>query len=165
MEQQVVIGSIIAPHGVRGEFRLIPLTENPEQFLQLKYLLLEGGRKLTILGARFHKNILLVKVAEVNSMDEAELLRGKKVLINSADLPPLQADQFYVADLLGFVVFDENNEVLGKLKDIITTGSNDVFVIADATGKEILVPALKANVQEINMAEQRVSVILPKWAD
>lgn len=165
MDKIVVIGSIIAPHGVRGEFRIIPLTENPEQFLQHKYLLLENGSKLTINSARFHKRIVLVKTAEINTMDEAELLRGQKVLINSADLPPLQKDQFYVSDLIGFEVFDENTIKLGVLIEVITTGSNDVFVVKNKEGKEILIPALKVNINEINVEAKTIRVKLPEWVE
>lgn len=165
MDKLVVIGAIVAPHGVRGEFRIIPLTENPDLFLELKYLFLEDGRKITLTAARFHKKVLLIKAEEITTMDEAEKLRGKKVLIDSADLPPLRENQFYVSDLIGFEVYDENNLKLGELKDVLATGSNDVFVVGTSEGKEILVPVLKVNVKEINMAENRISVKLPEWAE
>lgn len=165
LDKRIVIGAIVAPHGVRGEFRVMPLTENPDIFTALKYFFLEDGRKLSIVAARFHKNVFLVKVNEVNNMDEAELLRGKKVIIDTVDLPPLKEDQFYVSDLIGFSVYDEDGSVLGKLKDVLATGSNDVFVVLAADGSEILVPALKANIKEINMADKRILVKLPEWAE
>ena len=165
LEKRVVIGAIVAPHGVRGEFRIIPLTENPDMFSRLEYLFLEDGRKLSLIAARFHKNVFLVKAKEVNTMDEAEMLKGKKVLIDSTDLPPLKEDQFYVSDLIGFSVFNEEGLMLGKLSDVLATGSNDVFVIKKIDGGEILVPALKANIKEINMAEKSILVRLPEWAE
>ena len=134
-------------------------------FTALKYFFLEDGRKLSIVAARFHKNVFLVKVNEVNNMDEAELLRGKKVLIDTVDLPPLKEDQFYVSDLIGFSVYDEDGSVLGKLKDVLATGSNDVFVVLAADGSEILVPPFKANIKAINMADKRILVKLPEWAE
>ena len=87
MEKQVVIGTIIAPHGVRGDIRILPQTDHPEQFLELSSLLLEDGRSLQITSARFHKRMVLMKCRGVETMNDAELLRGKKVLINSEDLP------------------------------------------------------------------------------
>ena len=93
------------------------------------------------------------------------MLRGKKVIIDTVDLPPLKEDQFYVSDLIGFSVYDEDGSVLGKLKDVLATGSNDVFVVLAADGSEILVPALKANIKEINMADKRILVKLPEWAE
>ena len=124
MEKQVVIGTIIAPHGVRGDIRILPQTDHPEQFLELSSLLLEDGRSLQITSARFH-----------------------------------------VADLLGLPVFDTAGTQLGTLKDVLSTGSNDVYVIAVPEGKDILVPALKKHVKEINITDRKIVVELPEWTD
>ena len=107
MENQIVIGKIVAPHGVRGDIRILPLTDKPEQFLDLDYLLLPDGRKLTVKAARFHKRMVLVTTAEIKSMNESELLRGMEVSINAEDLPELEEGRFYVADLIGLPVYDE----------------------------------------------------------
>lgn len=165
MNNQIVIGKIVAPHGVRGDIRILPLTEKPEQFLELDYLLLADGRRLTLKYARFHKRMVLATVAEINSMNEAELLRGQEVLINSDDLPELEEGQFYVADLIGLPVYDEQGAQIGNFKDALTTGSNDVYVIAVPGAKDILLPALKIYVKEINLAEKRIVVTLPEWVD
>ena len=94
MENQIVIGKIVAPHGVRGDIRILPLTDKPEQFLDLDYLLLPDGRKLTVKAARFHKRMVLVTTAEIKSMNESELLRGMEVSINAEDLPELE-DRYF----------------------------------------------------------------------
>ena len=91
-------------------------------------------------------------------MNDAELLRGKKVLINSEDLPQLGEGEYYVADLLGLPVFDTAGTQLGTLKDVLSTGSNDVYVIAVPEGKDILVPALKKHVKEINITDREISL-------
>ncbi len=165
MEKQVVIGTIIAPHGVRGDIRILPQTDHPEQFLELSSLLLEDGRSLQITSARFHKRMVLMKCRGVETMNDAELLRGKKVLINSEDLPQLGEGEYYVADLLGLPVFDTAGTQLGTLKDVFSTGSNDVYVIAVPEGKDILVPALKKHVKEINITDRKIVVELPEWTD
>lgn len=165
MNNQIVIGKIVAPHGVRGDIRILPLTEKPEQFLELDYLLLADGCRLTLKHARFHKRMVLATVAEINSMNEAELLRGQEVLINAEDLPELEEGQFYVADLIGLPVYDEQGAQIGIFKDALTTGSNDVYVIAVPGAKDILLPALKIYVKEINPAEKRIVVTLPEWVD
>lgn len=165
MNNQIVIGKIVAPHGVRGDIRILPLTEKPEQFLELDYLLLADGRRLTLKHARFHKRMVLATVAEINSMNEAELLRGQEVLINAGDLPELEEGQFYVADLIGLPVYDEQGAQIGTFKDALTMGSNDVYVIAVPGAKDILLPALKIYVKEINPAEKRIVVTLPEWVD
>lgn len=165
MEKQIVIGKIVAPHGVRGDIRIMPLTEKPEQFLDLEYLLLHDGRKLTIKNARFHKRMVLVTTEEITTMNDAELLRDQEVLINSEDLPQLEDGQFYVADLIGMTVVDENGEKIGTFKDSLSTGSNDVYIIAVPGAKDILLPALEIYVKEINLAEKRMVVTLPEWID
>ncbi len=165
MDKQVCIGTIVAPHGVRGDIRILPQTEHPEQFLELDYLILEDGRTLHLTNARFHKRMVLVKCREVNSMNEAELLRGKKVFIRTEDLPELGEGEYYVADLLGCNVIEENGSAVGVLKDVISTGSNDVYVVQAAGDKEILIPALKKHVKEINPEERRIIVELPEWVD
>jgi len=160
-----VIGKIIAPHGVRGEFRLMPLTENPERYLEMKTLLLENGKEFTITSARFHKNMVLIKTEEITSMDEVELLRGQNVVVNTEDLPPLEQGRFYVADLIGFAVVTLENEDVGKLSDVITTGSNDVFVVKNAVGKEIMIPAIDTHIKEIDTKSRTIKVVLPQWID
>ena len=165
MHNQIVIGKIVAPHGVRGDIRILPLTEKPEQFLDLDYLLLQDGRKLTIKHARFHKRMVLVTTEEIKSMNEAELLRDQEVLIKAEDLPKLEEGQFYVADLIGLPVYDEEGKQIGTFKDSLSTGSNDVYVIAVSGEKDILLPALKIYVKEINLAEKRIVVTLPEWVD
>lgn len=165
MDKQIVIGKIVAPHGVRGDIRIMPLTEKPEQFLDLDHLLLEDGSTLTVTNARFHKRMVLVSTKEITSMNDAELLRDKHVVVNLEDLPELEEGQFYVADLIGLPVYDENGSKIGTFKDALTTGSNDVYVIAVPGAKDILVPALKENFKEINLTEKRIVVKLPEWTD
>ena len=165
MHNQIVIGKIVAPHGVRGDIRILPLTEKPEQFLDLEYLLLHDGRKLTVKHARFHKRMVLVTTEEIKSMNEAEFLRDQEVLIKAEDLPELEEGQFYVADLVGLPVFDEEGKQIGTFKDSLSTGSNDVYVIAVPGQKDYLLPALKKYVKEINLAEKRIVVELPEWVE
>lgn len=165
MDKEIVIGKIVAPHGVRGDIRIMPLTDRPEQFLNLSYLLLEDGRQLTVKVARFHKRMVLVSTKEITTMNDAELLRDKKILIRAEDLPPLEEGRFYVADLIGLPVFDEEGKQLGTFKDSITTGSNDVYIVAVPGDKDLLIPALKIYVREINLQEKRIVVKLPEWTD
>ena len=165
MDKEIIIGKIVAPHGVRGDIRILPLTEKPELFLDLEYLLLEGGKKLTVKNARFQKRMILVTTKEVTSMNEAELLRDKNIYIKAEDLPELEEDEFYVADLVGIPVYDLDGNQIGTFKDSLSTGSNDVYIIAVPGAKDILVPALKEYFKEINLAEKRIVVKLPEWTD
>ena len=165
MDKEIIIGKIVAPHGVRGDIRILPLTEKPDLFLDLEYLLLEGGKKLTVKNARFQKRMILVTTKEITSMNEAELLRDKNIYIKAEDLPELEDDEFYVADLVGIPVYDLESKQIGTFKDSLSTGSNDVYIIAVPGAKDILVPALKEYFKEINLAEKRIVVKLPEWTD
>jgi 16S rRNA processing protein RimM len=165
MDKEIIIGKIVAPHGVRGDIRILPLTEKPGLFLDLEYLLLEGGKKLTVKNARFQKRMILVTTKEITSMNEAELLRDKNIYIKAEDLPELEDDEFYVADLVGIPVYDLEGNQIGTFKDSLSTGSNDVYIIAVPGAKDILVPALKEYFKEINLAEKRIVVKLPEWTD
>lgn len=165
MDKQIVIGKIVAPHGVRGEFRILPQTEHPEQFLSLKYLLLPGGRRLDLESARFHKNMVLAKAGGINDMDAAERLRGLSVSIFKEDLPPLEEGRFYVSDLIGLAVLDGDGRRIGALADVYPTGSNDVFAVRTEEGREILIPAIETHIKEINISEGLIRVVLPEWAD
>ena len=165
MDKEIIIGKIVAPHGVRGDIRILPLTEKPDLFLDLEYLLLEGGKKLTVKNARFQKRMILVTTKEVTSMNEAELLRDKNIYIKAEDLPELEEDEFYVADLVGIPVYDLEGNQIGTFKDSLSTGSNDVYIIAVPGAKDILVPALKEYFKEINLAEKRIVVKLPEWTE
>ena len=165
MDKEIIIGKIVAPHGVRGDIRILPLTEKPDLFLDLEYLLLEGGKKITVKNARFQKRMILVTTKEITSMNEAELLRDKNIYIKAEDLPELEDDEFYVADLVGIPVYDLDGKQIGTFKDSLSTGSNDVYIIAVPGAKDILVPALKEYFKEINLAEKRIVVKLPEWTD
>ena len=165
MDKEIIIGKIVAPHGVRGDIRILPLTEKPDLFLDLEYLLLEGGKKLTVKNARFQKRMILVTTKEITSMNEAELLRDKNIYIKAEDLPELEDDEFYVAVIVGFPFYDLEGNQIVTLKDSLSTGSNDVYIIAVPGAKDILVPALKEYFKEINLAEKRIVVKLPEWTE
>ena len=165
MDKEIVIGKIVAPHGVRGDIRILPLTDKPAQFLDLDYLLLPDGKKLTVKSARFHKRMILMTTKEITSMDQAELLRGKEVSLYSEDLPELEEEEFYVADLIGLPVYDEAGKQIGTFKDSLATGSNDVYLIASPGQKDLLIPALKEFVKLISPAEGKIIVKVPEWVD
>jgi len=165
MEEEIVIGRIVAPHGVRGDIRILPLTEKPDLFLKLRYLYLGSGIKLTVTNARFQKNMVLVSAEEIKNMDEAEKLRNQTILLMKKDLPPLPKGRFYVSDLKGFVCLDEAGKQIGVFQDALPAGSTDVFVIQGMEGKEILVPAIKDNILEIDTTGKRILVRLPEWMD
>ncbi|MBQ9573404.1 MAG: 16S rRNA processing protein RimM [Acidaminococcaceae bacterium] len=163
MMEKVVLGQIVAPHGVRGDLRIMPLTSNTQLFLDMDYLLLPDDRRLHIVKARPHKNIMLVTVKEVASIEEAEALRGQKVSVYREDMPELPEGRYYVGDLIGLPVLDEQGSRIGTFKDVLPTGSKDVYVIQPPEGKDILVANIPENIREIDLKNGRIIVRLPEW--
>ena len=161
--EKVVLGQIVAPHGVRGDLRIMPLTSNTQLFSDMDYLLLPDDRRLHIVKARPHKNIMLVTVKEVASIEEAEALRGQKVSVYREDMPELPEGRYYVGDLIGLPVLDEQGSRIGTFKDVLPTGSKDVYVIQPPEGKDILVANIPDNIREIDLKNGRIIVRLPEW--
>jgi 16S rRNA processing protein RimM len=161
--EKVVLGQIVAPHGVRGDLRIMPLTSNIQLFMDMDYLLLPDDRRLHIVKARPHKNIILVTAKEVTSIEEAETLRGQKVSVLREDMPELPEGRYYVGDLIGLPVLDEEGNRIGTFKDVLPTGSKDVYVIQPPEGKDILVANIPENIREIDLSNRRIIVRLPEW--
>ncbi len=161
--QKVVIGQIVAPHGVRGDLRIMPLTSNTQLFLDMDYLLLPDDRRLQIVNARPHKNIMLVTVQEITSAEEAEALRGQEVSVYREDMPELPEGRYYVGDLIGLPVLDEEGNQIGTFSDVLPTGSKDVYVIRPDEGKDILVANIPENIRKIDLPNRRIIVRLPQW--
>ena len=161
--EKVVLGQIVAPHGVRGDLRIMPLTSNTQLFSDMDYLLLPDDRRLHIVKARPHKNIMLVTVKEVASIEEAEALRGQKVSVYREDMPELPEGRYYVGDLIGLPVLDEQGNRIGTFKDVLPMGSKDVYVIQPPEGKNILVANIPENIREIDLKNGRIIVRLPEW--
>ena len=161
--QKVVLGQIVAPHGVRGDLRIMPLTSNIQLFMDMDYLLLPDDRRLQIVKARPHKNSMLVTVKEITSIEEAEKLRGQKVSVYREDMPELPEGRYYVGDLIGLPVLDEEGNRIGTFKDVLQTGSRDVYVIQPPEGKDILVANIPENIREIDLPNGKIIVRLPEW--
>ncbi|WP_276691552.1 ribosome maturation factor RimM [Acidaminococcus massiliensis] len=163
MEQHIVIGKIVAPHGVRGEFRIMPQTDYPERYAKMKKITLDNGREFNVVSLRQHKNVYLMKVEGIDTMDDAETLRGRTLVLRPEELPPLPEGQFYVRDIIGFAAVTPEGEPVGTLKDVISPGSTDVFVIAPPQGEEILVAAIADNIRNIDWEKKQIVVVLPEW--
>src|SRR5262245_746451 len=122
----VVIGEIVGLFGVRGQVKLLPLTDFPERFQRTRTIYLgDEHRAVAVSGAQRHKNIIVLTLAGIDSAEAAETLRGTPVLIPDAELTPLPPDQFYVHDVVGLRVEHVNGQPLGVITAIITSGGND----------------------------------------
>ncbi len=165
MVDYLQVGKIVNTHGVKGEVKLIPLTDDPRRFDELEWVYIERDGRLkkhTILDLKYIKGSVMIKFSDIESMSEAEQYKDCFVLVDRENAVKLPEGSFFICDIIGCSVFDENGSLLGKLTDVLQTGSNDVYVVRDDSGKEILLPALKSVVSKISTDQQRIDVIIPK---
>lgn len=157
--QKVIIGRIGAPHGVRGEVRIVPLTDFPDRFSNLKSIFIDDQTKLEIENVKYNKQFIILKFKELDNRNDIESLKGKLIKVDRKDVPPLAPGEYYSFDIIGLDVYNEKNESLGKIEQILKTGSNDVYV-ANHAGKQTLIPALKKVVTNIDIEVGRMDIIL-----
>ena len=158
------IGQIVAPHGVRSDVRIYPDTDFPKRFLKMKYGYI-NGKKYEVESARLHKRVVLMKFAGVDDRNAAELLVKKDLQVPREDLVPLQKGQHYIYDIIGSAVYDLQDHELGKLTDVLRTGSNDVYVVTADDGKETLLAAIPDVIKSIDESAKKIVVDPPEWVD
>ena len=161
----VEIGKIINTHGVRGHVKVMPFTDSPERFRKMKHIFLRKRngeiKEYGIEEVKYVKNTVLLKLQGVNDMDQAQLLKDTILVVERKDAVKLPADTYYIFDLLGCSVY-EDQECLGIVTDVLQTGSNDVYVVKDENEKELLIPALGWVVLSVDIEEKKIQVQLPK---
>ena len=158
------IGQIVAPHGVRGDVRIYPDTDFPKRFLKMKYGYI-NGKKYEVESARLHKRVVLMKFVGVDDRNAAELLVKKDLQVPREDLVPLKKGQHYIYDILDSAVSDLQGHELGKLTDVLRTGSNDVYVVTADDGKETLLAAIPDVIKSIDESAKKIVVDPPEWVD
>jgi 16S rRNA processing protein RimM len=163
------IGKVIGVHGIRGALKVYSYAESSAYYAPGSVLVLmdEAGdlKTYTITGSGPHKKIWRLTLADVATRNQAEGLIGRTVLVHRADLPDLEEDTYYWADLLGMAVYNNSGDYLGRVRHIIPTGANDVYVVGTDTGEgaaEILVPAIESVVLDIDIDQHRMRVELPE---
>ncbi len=164
MIQYLQVGKIVNTHGVKGEVKVIPLTDNPQRFDELKKVLVgnENDKKtLNIESVKYLKNAVIVKFKESSKMEEAEKLKELYIYVDRDNAVKLPEDTFFICDLIGIEVFETDGSCLGVIEDIIATGSNDVYIVK-SDDKEILIPALKSVVKEVSITDKKMVVTLPE---
>lgn len=160
------IGTIVNTHGIKGEVKVIPTTDDIKRFELLKSLFVEtraGLAEFPILNVRYVKNFVLLQLEGIDDMTEAEKLKTCLVKIPKALALPLADNEYYISDLYDIDVFTEDKVYLGQIVDILFTGANDVYVIKDKKdpgSKEILIPAIKACILTVDIENNTMTVHL-----
>ena len=165
MEDLLKVGVITTTHGVRGEVKVYPTTDEPERFLELDYVLLDTGRelrKLEIKNVKFFKNLVILKFKGVDNINDIEKYKGRDLLIPREEGQELEEDEYYIADLLGMSVVLEDGQEFGTLKDVMETGANDVYIIDSAEHGEVLLPAIKECILDVDLEKNVMTIHLMK---
>ncbi|MDR2133376.1 MAG: ribosome maturation factor RimM [Clostridiales Family XIII bacterium] len=162
MEQieQIEIGKILSPVGLRGEVKVYSYSDKPERFAPGAELLLDG-RPVRIETSRFVKNLPIIKLDGVENREEAEALRGHALSIGALSLTPLPEGEWYVRDLIGCEVCDEDGNALGAIADVLQNGAQDLYEIASRDGRTFLLPAVAAFVVRVDVTAKRVVARVP----
>ena len=157
MEDLLKVGVITTTHGIRGEVKVYPTTD-ADRFLDLEYVLLDTGRekrKLEIENVKYFKNLVILKFRGIDYINDIEMYKKREA-------QELEEDEYYIADLIGMDVVLEDGSKFGTLKDVMETGANDVYVVEDAKGEEILLPAIRECILDVDVEKNIMTIHLMK---
>ena len=161
MEDLLKVGVITTTHGVRGEVKVFPTTD-PERFLDLEYVILDAGRemkKLEIRNVKFFKNLVILKFDGIDNINDIEMYKGRDLWVPREEAQELDEDEYYIGDLIGMEVFTEEGH-FGIVKDVMETGANEVYIIDSDVHGEVLVPAIKQCIENVDVENGKMQIRL-----
>ena len=163
MKEILRVGKIVNTHGLEGEVKVIPLSDDPKRYNELEFVLIDGVKR-NIESCKYQKDRVIVKVEGINSIEEAEKYKNKYMEIPREYAVPLEDDTYYIADIIGCRVYDTEGKDLGEVYDVIQTKNNDVYWIKKP--KELLIPVLLDIVIDIDVESKKI-IIKPvgEWQD
>lgn len=168
MKEKLEIGQIVNTFGIKGFVKVNPWVDDVTRFKKIKnvYVKIKKEEKtFEVEEVKFQKSQVLVKFKGIETIEQAELLRNGCVEIDRKDAIPLKEGQYFIADLIGLEVYSDEGALLGKLDDIFNTGSNDIYVVKDELGKQLLLPAIKDVIKKVDLTNQKIIVHLLKGLD
>lgn len=163
MEQLLQVGIISSTHGVRGEVKVFPTTDDIKRFKKLKKVILDTGREhlpLEVESVKFFKQFAILKFKGIDNINDIEKYKGKSLLVDRENAVKLRKDEYFIADMIGMKVFTEDGEEFGVMKDVLETGANDVYIIDSIEHGEVLVPAIKQCILDVDIEHQKMTIHL-----
>ena len=163
MEDLLKVGVITSTHGIRGEVKVFPTTDDAKRFKKLKNVILDNGKEkidMEIASVRFFKNMVILKFKGIDDINDVEKYKKAELYVTRENAVPLKKDEYFIADLIGVEVPSDEGEALGVIDDVLQTGANDVYVIKKAGCQDLLVPAIKACIKEGDIENQKMIVHL-----
>lgn len=164
MQKRLEIGQIVNTFGIKGELKVTPFTDDINRFddLEKVYVKTRKDEKLyKVENVRYHKNMVLLKLEGIENPEQAELLKNSYLEIDREDAIPLEEGQYFIVDLIGLEVYTDEGKLLGKVDDIYNTGANDIYVIKDELGKQILLPGIKEVIKEVKLDDRIIVHLIP----
>ena len=169
MEEMLRVGVITTTHGVRGEVKVYPTTDDAERFLELEEIWLDTGKErlpLKIQNVKFFKNMVILKFEGYDDINAVQAWRQKDLLVTREQAVELQEDEYIIGDLIGLHVEDEEGNALGVLRDVLETGANDVYLVSRPGEKDLMLPAIKDCIREVDLESGIMRVrVLPGLLD
>ena len=164
MEQFLQVGVISSTHGLRGEVKVFPTTDDAARFQTLKNVVLDTGREkldLEIQSVRFFKQFVIVKFKGIDNINDIEKYKGKSLFVTRENAVELEEDEYYIGDLIGMEVYtDDSEERFGVLKDVMETGANEVYIITSENHGEVLLPAIHECIWDMDVEAKKMKVHL-----
>lgn len=163
MEDLLRVGVISSTHGIKGEVKVFPTTDDMNRFKKLKEVILDTGKgqlNLEIENVKFFKQFTILKFKGFDNINEIEKYKGKDLYVTRANAVPLEENEFFICDLIGCIGYEEDGSEIGELTEVMQTGANDVFVFKTASGKEVLVPYIEQCVTKIDIENKKVQLSL-----
>ena len=154
MEQKLQVGIITATHGLKGEVKVYPTTDDPGRFRRLKKVILDNGKvsvDLEIESVKYFKQFVILKFKGLDDIEQVEKYRKASLYVTRDNAVRLKKDEFFIADLIDMKVVIEDGSPLGTLRDVITTGANDVYEVALDEGGTVLIPAIKECILDVDV--------------
>ena len=161
MESELQVGVITQTHGIKGEVKVFPTTDDVSRFKKLKEVIMDNGRErlnLEIEGVKFFKQYAILKFKGYDSINDIEKYKNAKLYVTRDKAVKLKKDEYFIADLIDMEVVTEDGEYFGRMKDVLVTGANDVYIVTREDGSEVLLPAIKQCVKSVDMEQGRITV-------
>ncbi len=164
-EDMLRIGVVSSTHGIRGEVKVFPTTDRPEQFETLDTVFLDTGKQLLTMEiekVRYFKKMLIVKFKGYDNINDIEPYKGKDLLITRDQAVPLEENEYFIADIIGCRAVTDEGRELGVVDDVLETGANDVFLVKKPDGKELLLPYIEECILAVDLEEKKITVHMMK---
>lgn len=169
MEDLLQVGVITTTHGVRGEVKVFPTTDDPQRFKELKNVILDDGKNklnLEIQNVKFFKNLAILKFKGIDNINDVEKYKKAGLYVTRENAVELAENEYFIADLIDLSVTSDEGEELGVISDVLQTGANDVYVISKKGQPDLLIPAIKECILQVDMDNRTMQVhLLPGLRD